>query len=551
MKTSDDKHSITKVADTLGLSASDINPYGHDIAKLPLALLDRPRRSAKPSRLILVSAMTPTPAGAGKTTTAIGLADALMLRGESACLALREPSLGPTLGKKGGATGGGRARLTPMARINLHFTGDFHAVTSAHNLVAAVIDNHLHFGNELELDPNRINWPRVLDIDDRALRRVVTGLGGSLNGPTRETGFEITAASEIMATLCLSENIEDLRQRLARTVIGFTVAGSPVTIADLKLTGALLALLADALQPNLVQTQAGVPALVHGGPFANIAHGCNSVVATKMALALSDWAVTEAGFGFDLGAEKFFDIKARSAGLDTAAVVLVATIPALKMHGGVGLDALHTPDAAAVERGLPNLAKHIENIQCFGERPVVALNRFPSDSDEEIAPVRRYCEEKGVPFAVSSHFTDGGNGALALADAVMVHAETNTVPFRPLYALDQSITEKIKAVAAHMYGANGVVYSRQAEKDLALIEKLGYTNLPVCIAKIPGSLSDDPTLLGRPENFQLHVRGLQLNAGAGFLVVLSGEVLRMPGMPRSPAAEKLDLQDGEITGMDH
>lgn len=551
MKPGDDSRPIAPVAAALGLGERDYRPYGREMAKLPLELLERPRRSEKPPRLVLVSAMSPTPSGAGKTTTAIGLAEALALRGESPCLALREPSLGPTLGKKGGATGGGRARLTPMAQINLHFTGDFHAVTSAHNLVAAVIDNHLHFGNATGLDPDRITWPRVLDIDDRALRHVVSGLGGASNGPSRETGFVITAASEIMATLCLSEDIEDLRHRLARTVVGFTTAGEPVSIADLRLTGALLALLGDALQPNLVQTLAGVPALVHGGPFANIAHGCNSVVATRMALRLSDWTITEAGFGSDLGAEKFFDIKCRSAGLDTAAVVLVATIPALKMHGGVALEALDTPDAPAVERGLPNLAKHIENIQCFGERSVVALNRFDKDSTEEIAVVRRYCEENHVPFAVSSHFSEGGEGALALADAVMAHAEEKTVPYQPLYALDQPPAVKIKAVATSMYGASDVVYSPAAERELARLEELGYRDLPVCIAKIPDSLSDDSGLLGRPENFRLHVRGIELNAGAGFLVVICGAVLRMPGMPRSPAAERLDLRDGVIHGMDH
>lgn len=536
---------IQQLASRLDLSGEQLTLYGPDIAKLPLSLLQPSRQSA---RLILVSAITPTPAGEGKTTTAIGLAQGLQQLGESVCLALREPSLGPTLGKKGGATGGGLASLIPREKINLHFTGDMHAVSTAHNLLAAAIDNHLHFGNALKLQ--QVVWPRVLDLNDRALRQIQTGLGQG-NGPQRKSGFQITAASEIMAALCLSEGAEDLRQRLDRMIVAYDEDARPVPAGEFKVTGAMLALLADALQPNLVRTTDDVPALVHGGPFANIAHGCNSVLATRMAMQLGDWAITEAGFGFDLGAEKFFDIKCRSAGLDTAAVVLVATIRALKMHGGVALDALSLPDTEAVQRGLPNLAKHIENIRCFGERPVVALNHMASDSEEEIEVLRRYCAETGTPFAVSKHFSSGGAGAVQLAETVMAHAETRSIPYRPLYSLEESVKDKILAVASKMYGAATIHYSPQAKQQLQRIEELGYARLPICVAKVPGSLSDDPHRLGRPNGFALQVRDVEINAGAGFLVVLTGKVLRMPGLPAAPAAERLDLRDGRIDGMDH
>jgi len=540
---------ITEVAATLGLAADDLQPYGRDVAKVDLSVLDRPRRRAGVPRLILVSAITPTPAGEGKTTTSIGLAQAFTRLRQSVCLALREPSMGPCMGMKGGATGGGYSQVAPADRINLHFTGDFHAITSAHNLLAALLDNHVYFGNRLSIDPRRIVWRRVMDMNDRALRNIIVGLGGATQGVPRETGFDITAASEVMAMLCLATGIDDLRARLDRTLVAFTYDGEPITTAKLGAGGAMLALLRDALLPNLVQTLEGTPALVHGGPFANIAHGCNSVLATRLALHLADWAVTEAGFGFDLGAEKFFDIKCVGAGLDTAAVVLVATIRALKMHGGVALGALGTPDAAAVARGLPNLQKHIESIQLFGEPPVVALNRFGADTDEEIDVVRRCCAELGVPFAVSDHHACGGEGAMDLARTVMAHAEERSKPFTPLYDWKAPVPEKILAVARQMYGARNVVLTKTAERDLADLRRLGYEQLPICIAKTQNSLSDDPKLSGRPRDFDVTVRGIQINAGAGFLVVLTGDIMRMPGLPRKPLAESIDLQGDRIVGL--
>ena len=542
---------IADVGAALGLAPEDLRPFGRDVAKIPLSVLRRPRPRSGPAKLILVSAITPTPAGEGKTTTSIGLAQAMARLGESACLALREPSLGPALGMKGGATGGGRSQVIPMDRINLHFTGDFHAVTSAHNLLAAILDNHLYQGNELGIDPTRVLWRRVLDLNDRSLRHTVVGLGGTSHGLPREGGFDITAASEVMAMLCLAEGPDDLRARLDRTLVAFTRSGEPVTAAQLGVSGAMLALLKDALEPNLVQTLEGTPALVHGGPFANIAHGCNSVLATRMALHLSDWCITEAGFGFDLGAEKFFDIKCVSAGLDTAAVVLVATVRALKMHGGCKRKELGDPDPDAVERGLPNLDKHIENIRTFGEPPVVALNRFPGDTEAEIEAVERRCDELGVPFAVSDHHARGGAGAEDLARILLAFSEGLSLPFRPLYQPDDPVPEKIKAVASKIYGASDVTFGRRARRDLAQIERLGYARLPVCIAKVAGSLSDDPRLRGRPTDFEVNVREIQINAGAGFLVVLTGDILRMPGLPRRPLAEGVDLDSktGEIVGL--
>jgi len=543
---------IFDVAADLGLAAEQISPYGHDAAKIDPAILEGERPRSGPSRLVLVSAITPTPAGEGKTTTSIGLAQGLARIGESACLALREPSLGPSFGMKGGAAGGGYSQVIPMDRINLHFTGDFHAITSAHNLLAALIDNHIYFGNELGIDPRRILWRRVMDMNDRALRNMVVGLGGRLQGIPRETGFDITAASEVMAIFCLAEDEDDLRSRLDRILVGFTRAGEPVTADKLGGSGAMLVLLRDALWPNLVQTLEGTPALIHGGPFANIAHGCNSVVATRMAMHLADWTITEAGFGFDLGAEKFFDIKCRSAGLDPAAVVLVATIRALKMHGGLGLKELSHEDPAAVERGLPNLDKHIESIQCFGERPIVALNRFASDSDAEVDVVRTRCEALGIAFAATDHHARGGEGAEELARVLIEHAEKSGEKkvFSPLYPLDVPVEEKIETVAREMYGAREVFYTRDARRDLKQIEKLGYSGLPVCIAKTPASLSDDPKLHGRPRDFEVTVRGLQINAGAGFLVVLTGDIMRMPGLPRRPLAERVDVRGGEIVGLE-
>ena len=540
---------IAEVAATLGLRPEDLSPYGYDIAKVALPVLERPRARNAAPRLILVSAITPTPAGEGKTTTSIGLGDGLRRLGESACVALREPSLGPCMGIKGGATGGGYSQVLPADRINLHFTGDFHAVTTAHNLLAALLDNHIYFGNHLRIDPRRILWRRVMDMNDRALRNVIVGLGGPQQGVPRETGFDITAASEVMAMLCLATSVDDLRVRIERTLVGFTYEGEPVTASKLSAAGAMLALLRDALQPNLVQTLEGTPVLVHGGPFANIAHGCNSIVATRMALHLADWAVTEAGFGFDLGAEKFFDIKCVSAGLDTAAVVLVATIRALKLHGGVALAALQKPDPDGVSRGLPNLEKHVENITQFGERPVVALNRFTGDTEEEIDVVRRRCADLGVPFAVADHHARGGAGAGELARTVMAHAEQRGQPLRPLYRWTDPVPQKILAVAQKMYGARGVVFTKTAERDLDDVQRLGYNGLPVCIAKTQSSLSDDPHLTGRPTGFDVTVRGIQINAGAGFLVILTGDIMRMPGLPRKPLAESLDLQGDAIVGL--
>jgi formate--tetrahydrofolate ligase len=541
--------SIAQVAATLGLQPDDLWPCGPDVAKVALSVLERPRARSTAPRLILVSAITPTPAGEGKTTTSIGLGDAFHLLGESVCVALREPSMGPCMGVKGGATGGGYSQLVPADRINLHFTGDFHAVTSAHNLLAALLDNHIYFGNRLHIDPRRVLWRRVIDVNDRALRNVIVGLGGAQQGVPRETGFDITAASEVMAMLCLASGVEDLRARLERTLVAFTYDGEPIVAGRLAATGALLALLRDALRPNLVQTLEATPVLVHGGPFANIAHGCNSVLATRMALHLADWAVTEAGFGFDLGAEKFFDIKCAGAGLDTAAVVLVATVRALKMHGGVALADLAKPDPGAVTRGLPNLEKHIENITQFGERPVAALNRFAADADDEIEVVRRRCSALGVPFALAEHHGRGGAGAVDLARAVMAHAEKLARPFRPLYDWTQPVPDKILAVAQKMYGARAVVFTKAAERDLRDIRRLGYEQLPVCIAKTQSSLSDDPRLTGRPTGFDVTVRGIQINAGAGFLVVLTGDIVRMPGLPHLPLAESIDLQGDTIVGL--
>jgi formate--tetrahydrofolate ligase len=534
---------IQEVAADLDLSPAQIVPYGSDKAKVTLDAL----QSGRPTgRLVLVSAITPTDAGEGKTTTSIGLAQGFARLGQRVCLALREPSLGPTFGQKGGATGGGQARVVPESDINLHFTGDFHAIGSAHNLLAAMLDNHIHHGNALGIDARRVTWRRVIDMNDRALRHVVIGLGGVLEGVPRETGFDITPASEVMASLCLAEGYDDLRRRLSRIVVALTFDRSPVTAADLKAVGAMMVLLKDAMLPNLVQTCDGVPALVHGGPFANIAHGCNSVVATRLALARADWVVTEAGFGFDLGAEKFFDIKCVSAGLDTAAVVLVATVRALKMHGGVAKAALTQPDPGAVERGLGNLAKHVENIRIFGESPVVALNRFGSDTDDEMTVVRTWCEAAGVPFALSDVFAKGGEGGLALAEVVAAHAERRSQPFTPLYDWREPIPVKMAKVARAMYGARAVAWTKEAQRALAQIEKLGFGALPLCIAKTQKSLSDDPQVVGRPEDFEITVRDVILAAGAGYVVPLLGDIMRMPGLPASPQAERMDLVNGEV-----
>ncbi|MEE9561837.1 MAG: formate--tetrahydrofolate ligase [Thermoanaerobaculia bacterium] len=537
---------ITEVAQELEIDQQNLVPYGDDMAKVRLGALDSGR---PPGKLILVSAITPTSAGEGKTTTSIGLAQGLAKIGESVCLALREPSLGPTFGMKGGATGGGKSVVVPTADINLHFTGDFHAITSANNILASLVDNHIYHGKKPRIDSRQVIWRRVIDLNDRALRHVVIGLGGRLQGVPRETGFDITAASEIMAVLCLAEDADDLRQRLARLLVAFTFRGEPVTAAELEAVGSMMVLLKDALMPNLVQTGEGVPAFIHGGPFANIAHGCNSVIATKMALANADWAITEAGFGFDLGAEKFFDIKCVSADLDTAAVVLVATVRALKRHGGVDKADLDKPDSAAVERGLGNLLKHIESIRAFGETPVVALNKFASDNSEEIEVVRKACEEVGAPFAVAEHFERGGEGGVELAKTVVEHAEKTTKHFQPLYDWSEPVKTKIEKVASTMYGAGEITYTKLAERSLKRIEDLGYDKMAVCIAKTPTSLTDDPTLAGRPEGFEITVRDIFVSAGAGFVVPLLGDIMRMPGLPKTPQATRMDLVDGEIVGL--
>ncbi len=537
---------IAEVAHDLGIAPQNLVPYGDDKAKIRLAARDSGRPTGK---LILVSALTPTDAGEGKTTTSIGLAQGMARLGERACLALREPSLGPTFGMKGGATGGGRSIVVPVEDINLHFTGDFHAITAAHNLLASMVDNHLHQGNALGIDVRRVWWRRVLDVNDRALRHLVVGLGGPAEGVPRETGFDITAASEVMAVLCLAEDADDLRARLGRLVVGLSLQGEPVTAADLQAVGAMMVLLKDALLPNLVQSVEGVPAFIHGGPFANIAHGCNSVIATKMALAHADWVVTEAGFAFDLGGEKFFDIKCRTAGLDPAAVVLVATVRALKRHGGVAKEQLAAPDAEAVERGLDNLRKHVESVKTFGKTPVVALNRFGTDSEEEIERVRRACEELGVPFAMADHFARGGEGATDLARAVIDAANGGTQPFTPLYTLDEPIKTKIRKIAQAMYGARDVAFTPAAERDLKLIQKLGYEGLPLCVAKTQSSLSDNAKLAGRPKDFEVTVRNFILAAGAGYVVPLLGDIIRMPGLPASPQAVRMDLVDGRVVGL--
>ncbi len=538
---------IIEIAKELGLNESDLIPYGTDKAKIRLEVLEK---FSKRGKMILVSAITPTSAGEGKTTTTIGLGQAMAQLGESVCLALREPSLGPCLGMKGGATGGGMSQVLPVEDINLHFTGDFHAVTSAHNLLAAMLDNTIHHKGLSDIDPRRILWRRVLDMNDRALRNIIVGLGGVMQGVPRESGFDITAASEIMAILCLSESYEDLKNRLENILVAFTYQGKPITAKSLNTVGAMVALLKDALLPNLVQTTEGVPALIHGGPFANIAHGCNSVLATKMALALADWTITEAGFGFDLGAEKFFDIKCQSAKLDTAAVVLVATCRALKSHGGIEKSDLEKLNLQAIQKGLPNLDRHVENIKQFCEPPIVCLNRFEGDHPEEIAMVQKHCENHlHVPFAVSNVFEEGGKGGKELAEKVIFHSEEKHQRFCPLYDWGEDVKTKIWKVANKMYGAEEIKYTKKAERDLKSIETLGYGNLPVCIAKTPASLTDDPKRLGRPENFAVTVREILIAAGAGFLIPLTGDILRMPGLPKSPQAEHIDLKGNKITGL--
>ncbi len=535
---------IPEIAAKLDIPDAAIEPYGRNKAKLDLAAI--PPRGRAPGRLILVTAINPTPAGEGKTTTSIGLADALNLTGRRTVLALREPSLGPCFGTKGGATGGGYAQVVPMEAINLHFTGDFHAITSAHNLLAAMLDNHIHWGNALDIDVRRIVWRRVLDMNDRALRQMTQSLGGVANGFPRESGFDITVASEVMAILCLARDLADLEARLGRIVVGYTHDRQPVTARDLKADGAMAVLLAEAIKPNLVQTIGGTPALIHGGPFANIAHGCNSVIATRAALALGDYVVTEAGFGADLGAEKFFDIKCRQAGLAPAAAVIVATVRALKMNGGVAKGDLGREDVAAVERGSVNLVRHIENVRGFGVPVVVAINHFTTDTDAEIAAVKAAAAAKGVDAVLCRHWAQGGAGAVDLADAVAALADGGTAAFAPLYNDDLPLFDKINAVATRIYRADCAVAEPAALKQLARWEAAGYAKLPVCMAKTQYSFSADPALLGAPTGHIVPVREVRLSAGAGFVVAICGEIMTMPGLPRVPAAEHIGLSAGGI-----
>ena len=539
---------ITEIAARAGIDEKYVEQYGRTKAKVDYALLAESDR--KCGKLILVTAITPTPAGEGKTTTTIGLADGLSRIGKRTMVALREPSLGPVFGVKGGAAGGGYAQVVPMEDINLHFTGDFHAIGAANNLLAAMLDNHIYQGNALGIDPRRITWRRCVDMNDRQLRFVTDGLGGRVNGVPREDGFDITVASEIMAVFCLASDIDDLKARLSRIVVAYTYDERPVTAGELGAVGAMAALLKDALKPNLVQTLEGTPAFVHGGPFANIAHGCNSVIATRMAMKLGDYTVTEAGFGADLGAEKFLDIKCRAAGLNPDAVVMVATVRALKMHGGLPKTELGTENLVALEAGIPNLLRHVSNITTVYKLPcVVAVNRFPTDTDAEIALVIEKCRALGVNVVLSTVWADGGRGGEALArEVVALCEEKNEFSFS--YELDTTIEEKIEAVAKRVYRADGVTFTPAAKKQIATLAALGYDKIPVCMAKTQYSFSDDPTKLGAPENFTVTVRSVKVSAGAGFIVVLTGDIMTMPGLPKVPAAEKIDVDStGKISGL--
>ncbi|MFQ3550072.1 MAG: formate--tetrahydrofolate ligase [Armatimonadota bacterium] len=539
---------IRDIAQKIGIDEENLYYYGKDKAKIDLKLLEKTNGS-KEGKLILVTAITPTPAGEGKTTTTVGLGDALNKLGKKVSIAIREPSLGPCFGIKGGAAGGGRAQVIPMADINLHFTGDFHAITTAHNLLAAMLDNHIHQGNELDIDIHSITWKRVMDMNERALRDIVIGLGGKANGVPRQSGFDITTASEIMALLCLSKDRADLEDRLANIVVGLNKEGKPVTAKDLKASGAMAVVLKDAILPNLVQTLEHTPAFVHGGPFGNIAHGCNSVIATKLALSLSDYVVTEAGFGSDLGAEKFFDIKCRYADLKPVTAVVVATIRALKMHGGVPLKELAGSNPDAVRKGIENLEKHCENVRNVGLEPIVAINKFPTDTDEEIAVLTECCKDMGVDFALSDVWAKGGEGGIELAELVL-NACNNESKFTPAYELNLSLKEKIETVAKKFYGADGIDIAPTAQKQLKQIEDLGFGKLPICIAKTQNSLSDDAKAIGRPKGFRVAVREAKVSAGAGFVVVYAGNIMTMPGLPKEPAAVKIGMNsDGEIFGL--
>ncbi len=541
---------ITEIAANAGIPTEDLELYGKYKAKLPLSLL---KEDSKQGKLVLVTAITPTPAGEGKTTTTIGLADGLRICGKNTVVALREPSLGPVFGVKGGAAGGGWAQVVPMEDINLHFTGDFHAIGAANNLLAAMLDNHIQQGNALGIDVRKITWKRCVDMNDRQLRNVVDGLGGKVNGTPREDGFDITVASEIMAVFCLATSIADLKARLSRMVVAYTYDDKPVTAGDLKAVGAMAALLKDAIKPNLVQTLEGTPAIVHGGPFANIAHGCNSVIATKMAMSLGDYAITEAGFGADLGAEKFLDIKCRMAGLTPAAVVVVATVRALKMHGGLDKKSLGNEDLAALERGLPNLLRHVSNMKNVYHLPcVVALNRFPTDTDAEIACVMEKCRALGVNTVLSTVWAEGGKGGIPLAEEVIRLCETSVGENTFAYSYDTalSIPEKIEAIVKRVYGGDGIAILPTAKKQIDTLVANGFGDLPVCMAKTQYSFSDDPTKLGAPEGFTVTIKNVRVSAGAGFVVVLTGDIMTMPGLPRIPAAEAIDVtDDGKIVGL--
>lgn len=540
---------ITEIAETAGIDEKYLEQYGNYKAKIDYKLL-KDKKDEPDGKLILVTAISPTPAGEGKTTTTVGLADGMKRIGKKAVVALREPSLGPVFGIKGGAAGGGYAQVVPMEDINLHFTGDFHAIGAANNLIAAMLDNHIQQGNELGIDPKKITWKRAVDMNDRQLRHIVDGLGGLKQGVPREDGFDITVASEVMAVLCLASDINDLKARLARMVVAYTYDDKPVTVADLKAQGAAAALLKDALKPNLVQTLEGNPALIHGGPFANIAHGCNSVTATKMAMKLGDYAITEAGFGADLGAEKFLDIKCRYAGIQPSAVVVVATVRALKHHGGVAKADLNKENLAALEKGLPNLLRHVDNIKnVFGLPVVVAINAFPTDTKAELDLVEKKCNELGVNVALSEVWAKGGEGGIVLAkEVVRLCEEPND--FKYCYDLDSTIEEKLNAIATKVYHADGVDLVDKAPKQLKELESLGFGNLPICMAKTQYSFSDDQTKLGAPTGFRISVRNLKVSAGAGFIVALTGNIMTMPGLPKRPAAERIDVdEDGKITGL--
>ncbi len=541
---------IETIAAKLGISDEYLEHYGKFKGKVNLSINREKLKDHNNGKLILVSAITPTPAGEGKTTTTIGLSDAMVLLGHKTTTCIREPSLGPCFGMKGGGAGGGFSQVIPMEDINLHFNGDFHAITSAHNLLAASLDNHLHHGNKLNIDHRRIVWNRVLDLNDRALRQVVVGLGGPSNSIPRQDTFSITAASEIMAIFCLSNDINDLRKNIALIIVAYNHDGEPITAADLNVEGAMTALLKDAINPNLAQTLEGNPVFIHGGPFANIAHGCNSIAATKLALKLADYTITEAGFGSDLGAEKFFDIKCRKANLTPNAVVLVATLQSLKSHGGVPLDKIREENVDAVSEGTENLKKHIENIHQFGLPVVVAINQFTHDTEQEISMVKEKCDYLGVDVVICSHWRDGGKGAIDLAKAVVDLSENHKTDFNFLYPDDMSLWNKMKTIATSMYGANNIMANKDVRTEIKRLEDQGFGQLPVCMAKTPASLSTDPRLKGRPTGFDVPIREVRLSSGAGFIVVLTGDVITMPGLPKTPAAENIDVDDkGLIQGL--